>query len=59
MRASVSVDILVIVEGLNWGDKMASSIAQDMKAGRQGERQTSVRELTEVDSEGDTLSMTP
>lgn len=59
VRASVSVDILVIVEGLNWGDKMASSIARDMKAGTQGERQASVRELTEVDSEGDTLAMTP
>lgn len=43
----------------DWGDKMASCIAQDITERRQWEKQKRVRELTEEDSEGDTLSMTP
>lgn len=55
----LGVDILVIMEGWNWGDKMASCIAQDIKEKGAVTKTDRVRELLEMESEADTLSMTP
>lgn len=47
------------MEGWNWGDKMASCIAQDIKEKEAVTKTDRVRELPEMESEADTLSMTP